>query len=145
MLRMVGHHLADGQGYVREHRLVMEQKLGRRLLPGEVVHHVDNDRSNNDPENLELFSSNGDHLRGTRAGRVPNWSDDGRASLDASRRRRVLSADARDAIRKRLEIPLDMDDVERRHSNGESFTEIARSLGVKRSLIYARRRKLGLT
>jgi hypothetical protein len=48
---------------VYEHRLVMEQKLGRTLRPGEVVHHIDADRANNDPDNLMVFASNGEHLR----------------------------------------------------------------------------------
>lgn len=37
-----------------EHILLMEEYLGRSLEEGEIVHHVDNDRSNNDLENLEL-------------------------------------------------------------------------------------------
>ena len=48
-------------GYIPEHRLVMEKMIGRRLLPGEVVHHKDGDKTNNDPSNLELFASNGEH------------------------------------------------------------------------------------
>lgn len=38
-----------------EHRVVMEAVLGRRLRPGENVHHKDGCRSNNAPENLELW------------------------------------------------------------------------------------------
>lgn len=40
-----------------EHRLVMEQHLGRKLLPKENVHHKDGDRLNNDISNLELWST----------------------------------------------------------------------------------------
>lgn len=41
--------------YVYEHRHVMEQMLGRKLLRGENVHHVDGDKLNNDPDNLERW------------------------------------------------------------------------------------------
>lgn len=44
------------------HRIVMEQKLGRPLVRGEVVHHLDLDSRNNDPENLMLFSNQAEHL-----------------------------------------------------------------------------------
>jgi hypothetical protein len=57
------HPDADPRGYVSEHRLVMEKKIGRRLRDGEVVHHVDGDTANNDPSNLELFSSHSEHMR----------------------------------------------------------------------------------
>lgn len=50
-------------GYVREHRLVMEQHLGRLLRAEEVVHHIDCDRGNNSIGNLRLYASNGEHLR----------------------------------------------------------------------------------
>ena len=34
------------------HRIVAEQTLGRSLKPGEIVHHLDEDKTNNSPENL---------------------------------------------------------------------------------------------
>ena len=46
---------------VLEHRYVMEQKLGRKLKPGEEVHHIDGNKMNNDPENLESYKSCSDH------------------------------------------------------------------------------------
>jgi hypothetical protein len=46
-----------------EHRVIMEQILGRPLLKGEVVHHKDGNTQNNAPENLELLSSQGEHAR----------------------------------------------------------------------------------
>lgn len=57
------HPHAESNGYVRQHRLVLEAKLGRFLDPKEDVHHIDGDKSNNHPDNLELMASRGDHVR----------------------------------------------------------------------------------
>lgn len=57
----VKHHLSDSRGYAYEHRLVMEEKLGRRLKKGEQVHHIDHDTKNNNPENLMLMESLREH------------------------------------------------------------------------------------
>lgn len=51
-----GHPSANGSGNVREHTIVMEQMIGRRLLKGESVHHKNGNRSDNRPANLELWS-----------------------------------------------------------------------------------------
>jgi HNH endonuclease len=46
-----------------EHRVVAEKKLGRRLRPGETVHHKDHNKRNNDPKNIEVFKSQAEHAR----------------------------------------------------------------------------------
>ena len=54
---MPGHPKAMNRGYVLAHRLVMEEHLGRYLLPGENVHHRNGVRDDNRLENLELWAS----------------------------------------------------------------------------------------
>lgn len=63
------HPNATKQGYVLEHRLVMERKLGRLLTRLEVVHHRNGDTQDNREENLEVFASNAEHLRSELTGR----------------------------------------------------------------------------
>ena len=55
------HHLADVRGYAYEHRVVAERKLGRQLHKGEIVHHIDGCKANNDQANLEVVSSVAEH------------------------------------------------------------------------------------
>ena len=50
-----GHPHARQDGSILEHRLVMEQCLGRPLEEWEIVHHKDGNRGNNSWENLELL------------------------------------------------------------------------------------------
>lgn len=66
---------------ILEHRLVMERKLGRYLLPTEVVDHIDGLTLHNAPENLRLFQSNADHLETTIAGKQKLISPAGREKL----------------------------------------------------------------
>ena len=77
LVYLPSHPHANNAGYVREHRLVMERVLGRLLRPEEVVHHKNDDSSDNRPENLELFERNSHHLKATLSGKCPKWTPSG--------------------------------------------------------------------
>jgi hypothetical protein len=45
-----------------KHRIAAEEMLGRLLLLGEIVHHIDHDKTNNDPSNLQVMTQ-AEHVR----------------------------------------------------------------------------------
>jgi len=57
LLYMPDHPNASVNGQYAEHRVVMEQTLGRLLAKGENVHHKNGVKNDNRPENLELWST----------------------------------------------------------------------------------------
>ncbi len=79
--------MANKNGRILEHRLVMSKKIGRNLLPHEVVDHIDGITLHNHPDNLRLFASNAEHLKQTLKGKPPQWSEMGKVALDLTRRR----------------------------------------------------------
>lgn len=55
------HPFCNNNGYVYEHRLIIEDKLNRYLRPEEVIHHINGIPWDNRTENLHLISSKKEH------------------------------------------------------------------------------------
>jgi len=48
--------ITKGGKRILEHRYVLEQVLGRKLEENEIVHHLDGNKLNNHPENLQIMT-----------------------------------------------------------------------------------------
>lgn len=118
------HPNANFGGYVREHRLVAESLLGRYLTPEEVVHHKDDDPSNNHPDNLLVYKTNAIHLADTIAGQVPKWTDDGKRRIGDGSRGKAGRIQV-----KPVEWPSDEDLHSMHIQKRMSLVEIAKTLG----------------
>jgi hypothetical protein len=64
-------HMSHGYWFLRlpgqrrataVHRIVAEKKLGRKLRIGEVVHHINAIKTDNEPENITIFTISG-HIK----------------------------------------------------------------------------------
>lgn len=44
------------------HRVIAEQMIGRPLVKGEIVHHIDGNKHNNDPSNLQVMTQS-EHMK----------------------------------------------------------------------------------
>lgn len=75
---MPGHHLVMGGSGSRvyEHRLVAEKKLGRRIKPEEVVHHINGIKHDNRPENLFVTTASEHRKHEVRALNCPECGHD---------------------------------------------------------------------
>jgi len=66
----MGNTYIDKNGYKRYrdsdilvHRYVAKRKLGRKLRPGEVVHHKNSNKKDNRRKNLQVLPSQKNHYR----------------------------------------------------------------------------------
>ena len=90
LLRMPDHPDAGPFGYVREHRLVMANHLGRRLRRSEVVAHRNGNRADNRLINLVLYRTDSEQKQTTLRGNSRARGDVGNPKRSVRTRRSKL-------------------------------------------------------
>lgn len=65
------HHRANKQGYAKVADIVLEDKIGRKLKPNEVAHHIDINKQNDSPDNLLLVDKSEHSVLHCKK----NWAD----------------------------------------------------------------------
>jgi hypothetical protein len=88
---------ADGL-YVFEHRLVIENKIGRYLTKKEKVHHINGNRSDNRIENLKLINRQSEHCRIHGFDKNGGWNKGKKMSIET---RKLMSRSAKTGWDKR--------------------------------------------
>lgn len=139
------HPSADKRGYVYEHRLVMEQHIGRYLLSTEDVHHKDKNRQNNHFDNLLLLDRREHHRlhRSEQISRVINKSPQcpicgGHTSKEGCICRTCYDMKNRKTIlptKEALQTLLD----------ANTLTSVSIQLGISRTTLRKKIKRLGLT
>ena len=61
LIKSPNHPFRDKQGYVPEHRLAVEKHLGRYLTKAEVIHHINEIKTDNRIGNLYFFAKRWQH------------------------------------------------------------------------------------
>lgn len=117
-VRKPDHPYASKDGYVMEHRLVMEEQLGRYLKPDEDVHHINHNKKDNRPENLMVISKS-EHSKFHGLERV----------LDGTHNNY---------------IPLSAEEIKREILKGGTMGEVAKRLNIDKTTLYNKIKKTGL-
>lgn len=85
-----GYEIVKIDGKMKQvHRIAMEQKIGRKLLPSERVHHINGVRDDNRPENLELWISKGSSKKDPAGQRLEDLKAEFLALLSEGERSRI--------------------------------------------------------
>ena len=107
-----------------EHRHIMEIKIGRKLLFNEVVHHVDENKLNNEVANLQILNRS-EHSKMHRLGN--KLKVETKNKLQACQREKLLTASL--TIEQVVE-------VKKLFNEGIRQCELVKLFGVSKSAIY---------
>jgi predicted DNA-binding protein (UPF0251 family) len=130
------HPYAGKDGYVAEHRLVMERHIGRYLQPWEVVHHVNEIKNDNRVENLIVMSAS-DHTKHHHIG-----------SKRSAEIRAKIAEKARNRFHHKSEHPsykvVALEELEKMIYSGVKVKDICSQLGITRRTFHNKLVEFGI-
>lgn len=119
------HRIRLSKGKTRdEHRIIMEQKLGRKLKSNEIVHHVNGKKKDNDPDNLKL-TSRSEHARYHMTGYVAKPETREKLRKATLARRTLYRKYTKDQFTQVISL----------HNAGHSYRAIVKITGIPKSTV----------
>lgn len=85
LVRNTNHPNANKAGYIRKHRLIMENTLGRYLENEEIVHHINGIKNDNRIDNLQLLNKSTHFTVGHSLSGKNNWNWKGGITFTTSK------------------------------------------------------------
>ena len=137
-IRAPDHPCAGKDGYVAEHRLVMEAHLGRYLQASEVVHHINGVKNDNRIENLELKDF-GEHT--AEHNRRRTYSEESRARMSRARKEYYANHGYESHPSYK---PIQAREIVALLSDGLTVQEACKRLGITKKTFYSKLDELGL-
>lgn len=142
------HPLADSAGLVYLHRHIASLKIGRWLERKEDAHHIDHNKENNNPENIIVLATHGEHT--LLHAKEKGWSTPEKISCQIcgktftaikKRNRRFCSLECALTSKRRIDIPKE---ILEKLVWEKPTSEIAKELGVSDTGIAKRCKVLNI-
>ena len=128
------HHRADSKGFVFEHILIAEEKYGIKITPEQAVHHINEIKTDNRPENIMLFATQGEHT--AFHNRQRKLSQDTKEKI--SRKIHDRYSDPKNhPSHRNLDIKKMMEEIE----SGMTVGSVCKKYGIVKSTYYRRIKK----
>ena len=119
---------ADKNGYILEHRYIMQEHLGRLLKEDEIIHHKNENPLDNRIENLQIMT-NAEHTRHHSTGRKQSKETRIKQSLSAKKR---FSNKQNHPFYKHV----DMNAINNLINNGMTIKQACKEYGICRKTYY---------